>query len=215
MKSNVDGMRALLYFTAICFDRVQTADTEEEKEKWEGLIELLTPITKSYNTDRSFEVCVQGVQIYGGYGFIQEYPQEQLLRDCKITSIYEGTNGIQSMDLLGRKLGLKKGKPFMNLLGEMNLTIAAEKILDAFAMSNPFLDVCGDVCMAWMELWRAVVAQPKIDKAKKKDVAFYQGQVKTAEYFITWVLPATMGKMEALQGNIPAIMEMPDAAFAG
>ncbi|WDP93069.1 MAG: acyl-CoA dehydrogenase [Desulfobacter sp.] len=249
MKANVDGMRGLLYFTAICFDRAKTAATDEEKEKWEGLIELLTPITKAYNTDRSFEVCVQGVQIYGGYGFIQEYPQEQLLRDCKITSIYEGTNGIQSMDLLGRKLGLKKGKPFMDLLTEMNLTIAAakeietlaplaakveaavnklgevamhmgmtamsEKVLDAFAMANPFLDVCGDVCMAWIELWRALVAQPKIEKAKKKDVAFYQGQVKTAEYYISWILPATMGKMEALQGNIPAIMEMPDAAFAG
>ncbi|MCG8683794.1 MAG: acyl-CoA dehydrogenase [Desulfobacterales bacterium] len=249
MKSYVDSMRGLLYYTALCFDKAKVAETEEEKDKWDGLIELLTPITKAYNTDRSFEVCVQGVQIYGGYGFIQEYPQEQLLRDCKITSIYEGTNGIQSMDLLGRKLGLKKGKPFMDLLGEMNVTIASakeieelaplaakveqavnklgevamhmgmtamsEKVLDAFAMSNPFLDVCGDVCMAWIELWRAVVAQPKIEKAKKKDVAFYQGQVKTAEYFISWILPATMGKMEALQGNIPAIMEMPDAAFAG
>ena len=249
MKANVDGMRGLLYYTALCFDKARTAETDEEKDKWEGLIELLTPITKAYNTDRSFEVCVQGVQIYGGYGFIQEYPQEQLLRDCKITSIYEGTNGIQSMDLLGRKLGLKKGKPFMDLLGEMNLTIAAakeieelaplaakveaavnklgevamhmgmtamsEKVLDAFAMANPFLDVCGDVCMAWIELWRAVVSQPKIEKAKKKDVAFYQGQVKTAEYYISWILPATMGKMEALQGNVPAIMEMPDAAFAG
>jgi len=59
-----------------------------------------------------------------------------------------------------------------------------------------------------------VVAAPKIEKAKKKDVAFYQGQVKTAQYFITWVLPSTLGKMEALLGNIPAIMEMPDAAFA-
>ena len=242
-------MRSLLYYTALCFDQAKVATDEKEKDKWEGLIELLTPITKAYNTDRAFEVCAQGVQIYGGYGFIQEYPQEQLLRDCKITSIYEGTNGIQSMDLLGRKLGLKKGKPFMDLLTEMNKTIAlakenealadlggrvekavnklgevamhmgmtamSEKVLDAFAMANPFLDVCGDVCMAWMELWRAVVSQPKIEKAKKKDLPFYQGQVKTAEYFITWVLPATMGKMEALQGNIPAVMEMPDAAFAG
>jgi len=249
MKAYVDGMRALLYYTALCFDKLQVAKTEEERDKYDGLIEFLTPIVKSYCTDRSFEVCVQGVQVYGGYGFIQEYPQEQLLRDCKITSIYEGTNGIQSMDLLGRKLGLKKGKPFMDLLGEMNTTIAAakeiegldkmaaqvelavnklgevamhmgmtamsEKVLDAFAMAHPFLDVTGDVVIAWLELWRAVVAAPKISKAKKKDVAFYQGQVKTAEYFITWMLPAAMGKMEALQGNIPSIMEMPDAAFSG
>ncbi len=249
MKAYVDGMRTLIYYTALCFDKARIARTEGEKEKYQGLIELLTPIVKAYCTDRSFEVCVQGVQIYGGYGFIREYPQEQLLRDCKITSIYEGTNGIQSMDFLGRKLGQKKGKPFMDLLGEMNQTIAAareiegleamaarvelavnklgetamhmgmtamsEKVLDAFAMAHPFLDVTGDVCLAWLELWRAVVAAPKIATAKKKDEAFYQGQVKTAEYFIAWILPSAMGKMEALQANIPSIMAMPDAAFAG
>ena len=247
MKAYVDGMRALIYYTAWVFDKVKIEEDKEEKAKYEGLIELLTPIVKAYCTDRSFEVCTQGVQVFGGYGFIREYPQEQLLRDCKITSIYEGTNGIQSMDLLGRKLGLNKGKPFMDLLGEMNKTIAAakeingldamaakveaavnrlgevamhlgtramsENALDAFAVSNPFLDITGDVCMAWLELWRAVVAAPKIETAKKKDAAFYQGQVKTAEYFITWVLPATMGKMDAIQGNIPSIMEMPDAGF--
>jgi len=248
MKAYVDGMRSLLYYTALCFDKLKIAETKEEKDKYDGLIELLTPIVKAYCTDRSFEVCVQGVQVFGGYGFISEYPQEQLLRDCKITSIYEGTNGIQAMDFLGRKIGLKKGKPFMDLLGEMNKTIEAakkiegldalagkvelavnklgvlamhmgmtamsEKVLDAFATAHPFLDITGDVCLAWLELWRAVVAAPKIEKAKKKDKAFYQGQVKTAQYFITWVLPSTLGKMEALLGNIPAIMEIPDAAFA-
>jgi alkylation response protein AidB-like acyl-CoA dehydrogenase len=249
MKAYVDGMRALMYYTALCFDKVLTAADETEKEMHQGLIELLIPVVKGYITDRAFEVCTQGVQVYGGYGFIREYPQEQLLRDCKITSIYEGTNGIQAMDLLGRKLGLKKGKPFMDLLTQMNQTIAAakeipdleemavslekavnrlgetamhmgitamsEKVLDAFAVAQPFLDVTGDVVMGWLELWRAVVARPKIDTAAKKDAAFYLGQVKTAQYFIQWVLPATLGKMDALQGNIPAIMEMPDAAFAG
>ncbi|ACN13999.1 Acd2 [Desulforapulum autotrophicum HRM2] len=249
MKANVDGMRTLLYYTGFLFDKAKTAATPEEKEKWEGLIELLTPVVKSYCTDRSFEVCAQGIQIYGGYGFIKEYPQEQLLRDCKITSIYEGTNGIQAMDLLGRKLGLKKGKPFMDLLGEMNKTVAAAKeiegleamadilqnainklgevamymgatamsanVLHAFASALPFLDATGDVCMAWVELWRAVVAAPKIAKAKKKDVAFYQGQVKTAEYFLSFIIPATLGKMEAIKSNITAIMDMPDDAFAG
>jgi alkylation response protein AidB-like acyl-CoA dehydrogenase len=247
MKAYVDGMRSLMYFTALCFDKVLTSADETDKETWQGLIELLIPVVKGYITDRAFEVCTQGVQVFGGYGFISEYPQEQLLRDCKITSIYEGTNGIQAMDLLGRKLGLKKGKPFMDLLTRMNQTIAAakeipeladmavrvetavnklgetamhmgmtamsEKVLDAFAVAHPFLDVTGDVVMAWLELWRAVTAQPKIAAAKKKDAAFYQGQVTTATYFIQWVLPATLGKMDALKGNIPAIMEMPEDAF--
>ncbi|EMS80662.1 acyl-CoA dehydrogenase [Desulfotignum phosphitoxidans] len=247
MKAYVDGMRSLMYFAALCFDKVLTSTDDTDKDTWQGLIELLIPVVKGYITDRAFEVCTQGVQVFGGYGFISEYPQEQLLRDCKITSIYEGTNGIQAMDLLGRKLGLKKGKPFMDLLTRMNQTIAAakeipeladmavrvetavnklgetamhmgmtamsEKVLDAFAVAHPFLDVTGDVVMAWLELWRAVTAQPKIGSAKKKDAAFYQGQVTTAKYFIQWVLPATLGKMDALKGNIPAIMEMPEDAF--
>ncbi|MFH1156198.1 MAG: acyl-CoA dehydrogenase [Pseudomonadota bacterium] len=249
MKANVDGMRAMLYYTGMLFDRARIAETEEERSTWQGLIELMTPIVKAYCTDRSFEVCAQGIQIYGGYGFIHEYPQEQLLRDCKITSIYEGTNGIQAMDLLGRKLGLKKGKPFMDLLGEMMKTVArakaipglesmaeavenavnrlgemamhmgttamSEKVLQAFAIAHPFLDATGDVCMAWLELWRAAVAAEKIEKAKKKDQVFYQGQIKTAQYFISYVLPATLGKMDALKTNIPAIMEMPEEAFFG
>ncbi|MEA1968168.1 MAG: acyl-CoA dehydrogenase [Thermodesulfobacteriota bacterium] len=249
MKAYVDGMRSMLYYTGMLFDKVKIAENEEDREKYAGLIELLTPVVKAYCTDRSFDVCTQGLQVYGGYGFIQEYPQEQLLRDCKITSIYEGTNGIQSMDFLGRKLGLKKGKPFMDFLGEINKTIAAakeiksledmaskvelavnklgetamhmgttamsEKVLDAFAVAHPFLDATGDVCIAWMELWRAVVASEKLDKAKKKDLPFYQGQIKTAEYFIAYVLPSTMGKMDAVKSNITSIMEMPEAAFAG
>ena len=223
MKAYVEGMRTLLYYTGLLFDKVNLAEDEKKKARYKGLIELLTPILKAYCTDRSFEVCAQGIQVYGGYGYIREYPQEQLLRDCKITSIYEGTNGIQAMDLLGRKLGMNKGRPFMDLLGEMNKTIAAakeidslvpmakkceiavnrlgevamhmgmaamsEQVLNAFAAAHPFLDVTGDVVMAWFHLWRAVVAAPKIEKAKKKDVAYYQGQVATADYFITCHIP--------------------------
>jgi hypothetical protein len=71
------------------------------------------------------------MQVYGGYGFIEEYPMAQLLRDCRITLIYEGTNGIQAMDLLGRKLGLNKGKPIMDLFGEMQKTLARAKEIES------------------------------------------------------------------------------------
>ena len=107
----------------------------------------------------------------------------------------------------------------VNKLGEtamhMGTTAMSEKVLDAFASAHPFLDATGDVCLAWMELWRAAVAVEKTEKAGKKDLPFYQGQIKTAEYFITYTLPSTMGKMDAVQSNITAIMEMPEAAFAG
>jgi alkylation response protein AidB-like acyl-CoA dehydrogenase len=81
-----------------------TADADT-RAKYQGIIDFLIPIAKGYVTDRCLEVCNQGIQVYGGYGYIREYPMEQLLRDCRITPIYEGTNGIQAMDLLGRKLG--------------------------------------------------------------------------------------------------------------
>ena len=127
MKVNVEGMRSLLYFVMFCLDMSKHAPTQEEREQYNGFVEVLTPIAKGYVTDRAFEVCSQGMQVYGGYGFIEEYPMAQLLRDCRITLIYEGTNGIQAMDLLGRKLGLDKGKPIMNLFGKMQKAVAAAK----------------------------------------------------------------------------------------
>lgn len=130
MKSYVEGMRSLIYYIGHCFDLQKVSDKPEEVEKLQGIIDVLIPIAKGYVTDKAFEVCSHGMQIYGGYGFIEEYPQAQLLRDCKITQIYEGTNGIQAMDLLGRKLGMKKGKPVMDLLGEVQSIIVKAKAVD-------------------------------------------------------------------------------------
>ncbi len=249
MKCMVEGMRSLLYYHGYLDDLKQTTDSPEEKEKYQGIIELLTPIVKGYVTDRAFDLCSEGIQIYGGYGYIKEYPQEQLLRDCKITQIYEGTNGIQAMDLLGRKLGMKKGKPVMDLLGEMNKTLAeaktisgledfavdlekavnklgevgihmgttamSPKVLNAFGFAYPFMDVTGDVVMAWMLLWRATIAARKTEKAKKKDAAYYEGQIKGAEFFIKTLLPITLGKMNAILMNNGAAVEISVEAFGG
>ncbi len=123
MKAHTDGFRALLYFTALCADRGETDEVEAEKEKWLGFLEVLTPICKAYCTDMAFRVTEMAIQVYGGYGYCSDYPVEQFLRDEKIASIYEGANGIQGLDLVGRKLGLKKGMYFMNLLGEMGKTV--------------------------------------------------------------------------------------------
>jgi len=124
MKAHTEGFRALLYFAALCADRCRETDDEAEKDKHNGFLEVLTPICKAYCSDMGFRVTETAIQVYGGYGYCAEYPVEQFLRDEKIASIYEGTNGIQALDLVGRKLGLKKGMYFMNLLGEMGLTIA-------------------------------------------------------------------------------------------
>lgn len=123
MKAYVDGMRSFIYYVSRCFDLEACADNAEERSHYALLTELLTPVVKAYCSERGFDVCTLAVQVYGGYGFTREYPVEQLLRDCKITSIYEGTNGIQAMDLLGRKLMMKKGAAFQALVSEMKSTV--------------------------------------------------------------------------------------------
>jgi alkylation response protein AidB-like acyl-CoA dehydrogenase len=124
MKSNVESMRVLIYYSAICGDKAYNISDPAEAEKWLGIMEVLTPIVKAYCTDIGFRVTETAMQCYGGYGYCSEYPIEQFLRDAKITSLYEGSNGIQALDLVGRKMGMKKGTYFMSLLSEMNTTVA-------------------------------------------------------------------------------------------
>jgi len=120
MKSYVEGCRALLYQTAYYGDLALSHPDEAERAKYHGFIELLTPICKAYVTDQAFRVTELAVQVHGGFGYCKEYKVEQYLRDCKITSIYEGTNGIQALDLLGRKVGMKGGMVFMQFMMEIN-----------------------------------------------------------------------------------------------
>ena len=127
MKSNVESTRAIVYYCAHCFDMSQILDDAEKKEKWIGLAEVLTPIVKAYVSDIGFRVTELAIQVYGGYGYCSEYPVEQFMRDVKIASLYEGTNGIQALDLVGRKLSMKRGAYFMGLLGEMSTTISKFK----------------------------------------------------------------------------------------
>jgi alkylation response protein AidB-like acyl-CoA dehydrogenase len=124
MKVYVESLRSLSYYIAFCLDSIATTDDAEEKTRLQGIVDFLIPIAKAYTTDRSFEVTSLAVQVYGGYGYIKEYPVEQLLRDCRITPIYEGTNGIQAMDLFGRKLGQNGGRPILDLAEEIRRTIA-------------------------------------------------------------------------------------------
>jgi len=109
----VETMRSLAFRLAIDYDEAENGTDEKRKEELHGRVDLLVPILKSVCTDRGFDVAVTAVQIYGGYGYTQEYPVEQVVRDAKIQSIYEGTNGIQALDLLGRKMRIGGGKLFM------------------------------------------------------------------------------------------------------
>ncbi len=134
MRVSVELMRSLLYTTALRLTIAENTDDEDVSKAKLALVELLTPICKGYCTDLGFDVTVTALQTFGGYGYIQEYPAEQHCRDSKIASVYEGTNGIQAMDLLGRKMRAQNGMVFMNWMQQTNTEIAAARatgVLDA------------------------------------------------------------------------------------
>ena len=119
MKAMVDGMRSMIYTGAFWSDLSLELNEGEKKKHCHALVDFLTPIIKAYCSDMGFRVCETAIQCLGGYGFCKEYPLEQYLRDAKIMSLYEGTNGVQSMDLLGRKMRINDGAPFKAFMGEI------------------------------------------------------------------------------------------------
>ncbi|MCH7959890.1 MAG: acyl-CoA dehydrogenase [Candidatus Hydrogenedentes bacterium] len=122
-KAYVEGVVSLLLYCAKLGDNMRVAETEEEKKNDLGLLEILTPVCKAYASDVAYESISLAVQCYGGAGYIEEYPIAQLLRDNRVFSIYEGTNQIQAMDLLGRKVAIEEGAYFKLLLAEIGQTI--------------------------------------------------------------------------------------------
>ncbi len=127
MKVLSETMRSMLYRLGHRHDVAH--HDESKRDKYLGRVDLLVPVLKAHCTDMGFEVCVTGLQVLGGYGFTQEYPLEQLVRDAKITSIYEGTNGIQAMDLLARKLRQKGGALLMEWIQDSS-ALCAESMGD-------------------------------------------------------------------------------------
>lgn len=112
MKAMVDGMRSMIYTGAFWSDLALEMPEGKKKEHYGNLVEFITPIIKAYCSDMGFRVCETAMQCLGGYGYCCDYPIEQYMRDIKILSLYEGTNGIQSMDLMGRKMSIKDGALF-------------------------------------------------------------------------------------------------------
>ncbi len=120
MKAHGEAIRAMLYNAGMLSDFAAFSKDEAEKSKAQDLLDLLTPICKAYSTDVGFKMTELAMQVHGGYGYIKEYGIEQLMRDVKIGSLYEGTNGIQALDLLGRKMRMKNGALFMTWMQDLN-----------------------------------------------------------------------------------------------
>ncbi|MGA3280688.1 MAG: acyl-CoA dehydrogenase [Smithella sp.] len=131
MKSYTEGMRILTYYLGKNLD-VAALNRDEAGREAKAMTELLTPLCKAGNTDTAWDITAESIQIHGGYGYCQDYPVEQYARECKILSIVEGTNGIQSIDLLMRKVLMDKN--------QYNLTIFKKKVRETLCMADDLVD---------------------------------------------------------------------------
>ena len=137
----LDGGRAFLFWTALHGDLAHSHPDEAVRQKAEDYMALMTPVLKGYLTDKGFKICSDAMQVHGGSGFTEHFPASQYLRDCRISMIYEGTNGVQALDLVGRKLAANGGRAVMSFFNEVDAFIAAE---EANTDLKPFLDALAD-----------------------------------------------------------------------
>jgi alkylation response protein AidB-like acyl-CoA dehydrogenase len=133
----IEGGRAFLFWTALHGDLSHGHPDEAVRQKANDYMGLLTPVLKGYLTDKGFKACVDGMQVHGGSGFTEHFPASQYLRDCRIALIYEGANGIQALDLVGRKLAANGGRAVMSFFAEVDAFVEENA---ADPKMKPFLD---------------------------------------------------------------------------
>ena len=154
MRALTEASRALVYLNAAAVDRAHAGDAAGQ-----GLADLLTPISKSWATDIGVEVASLGVQVFGGMGYVEETGAAQYLRDARIAPIYEGTNGIQAMDLVGRKLGMDGGQHWKDLLGDVRATLSDLDEDDELKLITPWLQDALDSAQT-SSIWLAGANNP-------------------------------------------------------
>ena len=163
MKAHVEGIRALYVKLASHQDRAKllAGKDDEQAAYHRGQVELLTPLVKSYASDQAFRICGEAIQVYGGAGYLQDHPAEQYTRDAKIFSIYEGTNHIQAMDLVGRKLGQAGGAHFQQFMADVMAFVEANRQSPVFAKE---VELLGQAQEGVMQAAMAILGWSQSDK---------------------------------------------------
>lgn len=204
MKAQTMAARALVYLACGQVDRANAGDAEAK-----GRLDLLTPLAKAHGTDIGCEVASIGVQVHGGMGYIEETGAAQHYRDARITPIYEGTNGIQAADLVGRKLGLDNGGVFQRLVAEMqgeaehaalrSLIAACDDVArhlmgadvdDRLAASYPFLTMVSVAVCGWL-------MEKEGRLAAAADTPFLKGKAAACRFYVEQVVPEALGLKDA------------------
>jgi hypothetical protein len=243
MKAMVDGMRSMIYTGAFWSDLALEMPDGDKKQYYQDLVDFLTPIIKAYCSDIGFRVCETAMQCLGGYGYCKDYPLEQYLRDAKIMSLYEGTNGIQSMDLMGRKMSMREGACLNAFKNEITVFCEAhrehpelgghvqalEKVVARLfevaavmreRMDSDPLQWASYTYPALIAFGDVILSWRLLDMAviasanlKKKASDFYQGKVYQATFFVDVTLPQTLSAINTCLRSGREIVEIPESAF--
>ncbi|PVZ15695.1 MULTISPECIES: acyl-CoA dehydrogenase C-terminal domain-containing protein [unclassified Pseudomonas] len=236
MKAFNEGGRAFSTYVAMQLDIAKYAEDAAQRQAAEELVALLTPVAKAFLTDLGLETTVHGQQVFGGHGYIREWGQEQLVRDVRITQIYEGTNGIQALDLMGRKVVANGGAYYQRFSAEVRAFIeagegefneplkAALNNLDSLtgwvleqAKANPeeigaasveYLQVFGYTAYAW--LW-ARMAQAA--KRGEGDEGFYAAKLGTARFYFARLLPRIHSLTASVKAGSESLYLLDEAQF--
>lgn len=241
MKAFTEGGRAMLYETAVNVDLARHHPDRSVRERAQDHVELFTPICKSFLTDTGFDLASMGVQVYGGHGFIREHGMEQIIRDSKITCLYEGTNGIQAMDLVGRKLNLRDGRligrltePVHALLqeerGNPRLAFITDPLAEAVAVvesltqairesgrTDPHMPGAG--AAAYLRICGLTVLGHIWARAARAALAaggtqaFHRAKLATARFYAAHLLPQVHGLAPAVRAGSAPVMGLDADAF--
>ncbi|MFA6117745.1 MAG: acyl-CoA dehydrogenase [Sphingomonas sp.] len=223
MKAQTQAARALVYFAASHVDRTAIGEAGAQDR-----LDLLTPLAKAHGTDIGCEVSSIGIQVHGGMGYIEETGAAQFFRDARITPIYEGTNGIQAADLVGRKLGLDNGGVFARLIADMRAEAGDEGLIalvdacdaigrdllgrdadDRLAASYPFLTMLSTAVCGWL-----MERQGRAAAEASGDPAFLAMKTASARFYVEQIVPEAMGLKAAAMAKADILYSIEAETFA-
>ena len=199
-KAFAEGSRAFLYYLAQLSDIERCADAERAAEA-NDLMALLTPIAKAFITETGFESANLGVQIFGGHGFIKEWGMEQIVRDARIAMLYEGTTGIQAMDLIGRKVLGSGGKLLLGFTSRIQEFCAAHSDEAAAEFTGPLRAYIDEWAELTMKIGKAAMGNPDEAGAAAVDYLMYSGYVTLAWFWARMAVLAQQ-KLAAAEGDL-------------
>jgi hypothetical protein len=230
-------------WTALHGDLSHASPDEAVRQKGRDYMALMTPVVKAFLTDRGFNVCSDAMQVHGGSGFTEHFPASQYLRDVRIALIYEGTNGVQALDLVGRKLAADGGRGVMSFFAELDAYIAEEHHESLTPFTAGLAKAKGELQEATMWLMQNGLANPENAGAASTDYLhlfgltalaymwslqaeaalkriadgdkdpFYETKLTIGRYYIERILPETASRLAKLKTGSELMMKLPAEAF--